>query len=226
MADDTLARVHDRQHGSPRFHPPEANDAARTSSESCRSLVPYGRTDGCLYVLDWYDRYHCYQDAPADPKGVDRGHGRLYRIVHSERPKPRYEDISKLTESELIAALADPNLFVRQRSQLELAERRIDPGSAMALELETLVNQVESLTTKLHAIWALSGSGGLRESFLLSLLDHANPEVRAWAVRLAGDLFPSDPSLVATLPIHSPTRSSAGSSGRTSSPLPASVKNS
>jgi putative membrane-bound dehydrogenase-like protein len=34
--------------------------------------------DGCLYVLDWYDRYHCYQDASADPKGVDRGHDRRY----------------------------------------------------------------------------------------------------------------------------------------------------
>ncbi len=30
--------------------------------------------DGCLYILDWYDRYHCYQDASADPAGVDRGH--------------------------------------------------------------------------------------------------------------------------------------------------------
>ncbi len=25
--------------------------------------------DGCLYVLDWYDRYHCYQDANRDPGG-------------------------------------------------------------------------------------------------------------------------------------------------------------
>ncbi len=25
--------------------------------------------DGCLYVLDWYDRYHCYQDARRDPAG-------------------------------------------------------------------------------------------------------------------------------------------------------------
>ncbi len=28
--------------------------------------------DGCLYVLDWYDRYHCYQDAQRDPAGIDR----------------------------------------------------------------------------------------------------------------------------------------------------------
>ena len=25
--------------------------------------------DGCLYILDWYDRYHCYQDAQRDPNG-------------------------------------------------------------------------------------------------------------------------------------------------------------
>ena len=23
--------------------------------------------DGSLYILDWYDRYHCYQDANRDP---------------------------------------------------------------------------------------------------------------------------------------------------------------
>ena len=25
--------------------------------------------DGCLYVMDWYDRYHCYQDANRDRRG-------------------------------------------------------------------------------------------------------------------------------------------------------------
>ena len=36
--------------------------------------------DGCLYILDWYDRYHCYQDANRDPAGIDRLKGRLYRV--------------------------------------------------------------------------------------------------------------------------------------------------
>src|SRR5262249_52584434 len=35
--------------------------------------------DGCIYILDWYDRYHCYQDANRDPQGIDRLKGRLYR---------------------------------------------------------------------------------------------------------------------------------------------------
>ena len=43
--------------------------------------------DGCLYVLDWYDRYHCYQDANRDPAGIDRLKGRLYRVRYRETPR-------------------------------------------------------------------------------------------------------------------------------------------
>ncbi len=39
--------------------------------------------DGCLYILDWYDRYHCYQDANRDPAGIDRLKGRLYRVRYN-----------------------------------------------------------------------------------------------------------------------------------------------
>ena len=43
--------------------------------------------DGCLYVLDWYDRYHCYQDANRDPQGIDRLKGRLYRVRYEDTPR-------------------------------------------------------------------------------------------------------------------------------------------
>lgn len=78
--------------------------------------------DGCLYILDWYDRYHCYQDANADPKGVDRGHGRLYRVVYEKRPEIEYADLSKLDHSQLIDLLVHPNIFYRQRASVILAE--------------------------------------------------------------------------------------------------------
>ncbi|MFM8573824.1 MAG: PVC-type heme-binding CxxCH protein [Pirellula sp.] len=152
--------------------------------------------DGCLYVLDWYDRYHCYQDASADPKGVDRGHGRLYRIVHSKRPEIRHKDISKLSELELISALSDPNLFVRQRSQLEISERGLTKDSAGAIELQKLVLETTSAKSQMHAIWALAGSGALSEAFLDRLLSHSNSEVRAWAVRLTADQYPKNETLV------------------------------
>ncbi len=152
--------------------------------------------DGCLYILDWYDRYHCYQDASADPKGVDRGHGRLYRIVYDKRPKQRYQDISKLDDQALITALSDNNLFVRQRAQLEFAERGLKADSASAKELQKLSIESGSLKNSMHALWALAASGALSETHLETLLTHLNPEVRAWAVRLTGDQFPGNQTLL------------------------------
>ena len=48
--------------------------------------------DGCMYILDWYDRYHCYQDASRDPAGIDRMHGRLYRVVYKDyKPAGKFD---------------------------------------------------------------------------------------------------------------------------------------
>lgn len=143
--------------------------------------------DGCLYVLDWYDRYHCYQDAQADPQGIDRGNGRLYRIVYNQRPKVKYEDIHQLTNAELVAALKDENIFVRQRAQLELAERGAVNKPEISKALEQAVFGNDPLKFRMHALWALAGSGNLPASLLQRLLESREPEMRAWGVRLAGD---------------------------------------
>lgn len=151
--------------------------------------------DGCLYVLDWYDRYHCYQDASADPQGVDRGHGRLYRIVYKDRPRPRHADVSQLNDQELIHALNDNNIFVRQRAQLELSERQIHKHETWNAHLESIALSEERLTYRMHAIWALAGSGLMRPVFLQQLAESASPEVRAWGIRLIGDHHPDHKEL-------------------------------
>ncbi|MBI1831268.1 MAG: hypothetical protein HYR84_07460, partial [Planctomycetes bacterium] len=51
--------------------------------------------DGCMYILDWYDRYHCYQDANRDPAGIDRVNGRLYRVVYKDYKPAGTVDLSK-----------------------------------------------------------------------------------------------------------------------------------
>jgi len=144
--------------------------------------------DGCMVVLDWYDRYHCYQDANADPKGIDRGHGRLYRIVHENRPKPKVNDFSKLSNLELESLLSDENIFNRQRSQLQLQERRVltkDPECAKRLQ-SLVLNSESPMKYRMHALWSLIGSGTLPTDFLNQLLDSSSPELRSWGVRTVG----------------------------------------
>lgn len=157
--------------------------------------------DGCMYVLDWYDRYHCYQDANADPAGVDRGHGRLYRIVHDKRPSAKVKDFDKLSNEELAALLADENIFNRQRAQLKLQERRILAKDVeIATKLEAIVLNTESpLKHRMHALWALTGSGQLSVESMNKLLDQSSPEIRAWGVRIAGRQNSRDVSVLERL---------------------------
>ena len=152
--------------------------------------------DGCMYVLDWYDRYHCYQDANADPNGVDRGHGRLYRIVHDRRPKQKVSDFEKLTNLELAALLADDNIFNRQRAQLKLQERKImTTDSVVVSQLESVVLGSDSTAKhRMHALWSLSGSGNLSAKLLNKLMDHSMPELRTWGIRIAGNQNERDPA--------------------------------
>jgi hypothetical protein len=72
--------------------------------------------DGCVWLMDWYDRYPCYQNANADPSGVDREYGRIWRVVYvgnipgaivQSRPEVGM-DLSRLNTTELVKTLEHP----------------------------------------------------------------------------------------------------------------------
>lgn len=141
--------------------------------------------DGSLYVLDWYDRYHCYQDANRDPKGIDRGHGRLYRVRYKGTPRAKPFDLSKESDSRLIERLADRNVYYRDMAQRILMHRR---SPAAASELSRIAREGgSSPKQRMHAMWALVGMNALNEELHLALLGDKNDVVRAWAVRAAGN---------------------------------------
>ncbi len=156
--------------------------------------------DGSLYVLDWYDRYHCYQDANADPKGVDRLKGRLYRVRYKDTPRVKDFDLSRESDNDLAGRIGEGNDFIRHTAQRLLSERLLDDPSnrelVRKLEDIALANEIKR-TQRLHAMWALAGGGYRDEGYLLALLREKDPTMRAWAVRTIGDT-PSLPQDVLT----------------------------
>jgi glucose/arabinose dehydrogenase len=141
--------------------------------------------DGCLYVLDWYDRFHCYQDARAHPDKVDRGHGRLYRVRYKGTKRAKPFDLTKESGNDLIARLHSPNLFYRSLAQRVLVERS---DGATNKKLEALVlNNETSHKTRMHALWSLVGQGKLDAEFHDKLITSADASLRAWGVRAAGN---------------------------------------
>jgi putative membrane-bound dehydrogenase-like protein len=149
--------------------------------------------DGCLYVLDWYDRYHCYQDANRDPAGIDRERGRLYRIRYKDAPRASRFDLNKETDDQLIERLHNPNIYFRDTAQRLLIERS---SPALRTKLQAIVlNEKETRKARMHALWAVIGSGPLDAEFHKKLLAHSDPSLRAWAVRAAGNAGKVDDEL-------------------------------
>ncbi len=148
--------------------------------------------DGLLYVLDWYDRYHCYQDAQRDPAGIDRLNGRLYRVRYKTSAPATTFDLGAESDDRLIDRLGDANIFYRETAQRLLTERLLQPPAkdrqATADKLADLVIQVgASRKARLHALWTLVSAGPLPGRLLLRLADDDDPTFRAWAVRAAGN---------------------------------------
>ena len=148
--------------------------------------------DGAVWIMDWYDRYPCYQNANADPAGVDREHGRIWRVVHTGtqpgKPVPsrpsRDMNLARLGTPELVELLRHRNVWQRRTAQRVLSERR-DPAARDALV--RLFENDGPPDTRLAAYWTLFSSGMLDEETLLRAVGDRDEGLRLWAARFIGE---------------------------------------
>lgn len=141
--------------------------------------------DGCLWILDWYDRYHCYQDARRDSEGLDRLKGRLYRVRHEQSPKPSPFDLNQESDDQLMERLRSENVFFRESAQRILAERNNAATNERLLKLA--LNPDERIRTRLHSFWTRISAAPLNDAELETVLKVNDPDLRSWAVRTAGN---------------------------------------
>ncbi len=147
--------------------------------------------DGSLYILDWYDRYHCYQDANADPEGIERERGRLYRVRYRNTPHAQPFDLSTASDRKLIELLLNGgNEYVRATAQRLLAERLHDqpkPDTITALEQAITSSDKTGRDQKLRALWTLASGEQCSASLLDAVLARQDPILKSWGVRLAAE---------------------------------------
>ena len=139
--------------------------------------------DGCLYVLDWYDQYHCYQDANRDPAGIERGKGRLYRVRYTKTPRPAATNLETESDTQLIARLGSGNGYLRETARRLLAEHN-RPDTADTLR-KLVVDSAAPSQARRQALWALQGMTPDRaeSTWILKLTASDSCWLRAWGIR-------------------------------------------
>ncbi|MEO7651739.1 MAG: c-type cytochrome, partial [Bryobacteraceae bacterium] len=108
----------------------------------------------------------------------------IYRITRSDNAPslPRGIQLSKAPDAELVARLADPNIWWRRTAQRLLVDRR---AVGMVPGLSRMAGQNASPVGRLHALWTLEGLGKLEPILIEQALRDTSPGVRENAVRLA-----------------------------------------
>jgi putative membrane-bound dehydrogenase-like protein len=151
--------------------------------------------DGCLYIVDWYDRYHCYQDANRDPAGIDRLKGRIYRVRYKDTSRAGKFDLAKESDEQLIKRLYSPNVYYREIAQRLLTQRLTERKDTKQLRSALgLFSRPFSEANKiprqarLHSLWAVISAAELDADENETLVrEPSDPALLAWAIRAAGN---------------------------------------
>ncbi len=140
--------------------------------------------DGAMYVADWIDGWDT------------KDHGRIWRLDVGEgsnsaerldTEKHLKSDITRYSTSDLSDLLRHADMRVRQKAQLELAQR----GSDGLAVFEANIRQTDHQLARVHAIWGISQFARKDIShgrLLVPLLQDSDPEIRAQAAKWLGDV--------------------------------------
>ncbi|NDC54247.1 MAG: glycosyl hydrolase, partial [Planctomycetia bacterium] len=165
--------------------------------------------DGQMWVIDWYNFIVQHNPTPAGFETGKRGayvtplrdktHGRIWRVVHGTSPSIGRKSLAGASPDELVAALADDNMFWRERAQRKLVERAAGRPDGGRDVLPALIRLVENPSVDaiglnpgaIHAIWTLEQLGALDGSTTDSLalarvqsaLAHPSAGVRMNAIK-------------------------------------------
>jgi putative membrane-bound dehydrogenase-like protein len=133
--------------------------------------------DGFLWIMDWCDKYPCYQNAKANPEGVDRDRGRIWRVVvqtdQSKAARSQTDlDLKKLSTADLVKTLEHPNNWMRRMARRMLVEKSDPAGEAM---LKDAMFSAANPRTRVEALWSLHCSEA-EDSLLSWILPHLENE--------------------------------------------------
>lgn len=137
--------------------------------------------DGALYVADWYDgQVNHFRNHEGQ---IDRSNGRIYRIRAADAKPGRVVNLENQSTKELIQLLVTGNTWQRQTAMRLLGDWR----DTRAIPRLRRLLQESTGQPALEYLWALAMVGGLNDASALAALEHDDPYVRLWTVRLLGD---------------------------------------
>jgi putative heme-binding domain-containing protein len=148
--------------------------------------------DGALYIADFYNRIIGHYEVPLTHPQRDRERGRIWRVTYTGEgagSAKASRDLSTADKSQLVAALASPNITVRTQATHQLVERI---GVAAFPLMKGMFGRDaktddNSANSRTHALWVFERLGGLDASLIADAAHDPSPVVRTHLARALGN---------------------------------------
>ncbi len=158
--------------------------------------VHYG-PDGCLYVVDWYNKIISHNEVPRTDPGRDKTHGRIWRVRHESQTATAVVDVAKLPNEQLAAHLAAESTWEARAAWHQIVDRKlVDVAPALAAIVR---DATKSVRVRLLALWSLEGIGHARDAVDATTLGDAEPALRRELTRAFGASSPANAELATLL---------------------------
>ncbi|OYW73521.1 MAG: hypothetical protein B7Z37_21205 [Verrucomicrobia bacterium 12-59-8] len=161
-------------------------DFLRANNGWFRPVSTQTGPDGFLWIMDWCDKYPCYQNAKANPEGVDRERGRIWRVVTTNSKSNATRDhtdlnLKKLAPPDLVKSLEHPNNWMQRMARRMLFERNRSESAGSLLQ--KLLAKLPSPSTSNDASLLLKSYGMLTEPLVSRLAASPDSQHRIIAAR-------------------------------------------
>lgn len=167
----------------------EMPELIKTNHPAFRPVDVKMGPDGAIYIADWYNPIIQHGEVDFRDPRRDKVHGRIWRLTAKGRPLVPKPQLVDATIDQLLDHLRAPEQWTRQQARRVLKERGaqavLPPLAEWVARLDA--SNPDHEQCRLEAAWVFASFGALRGSGVANLLQAADANVRAAAVRLLAD---------------------------------------
>ncbi len=156
-----------------------------TDDKNFRPIAAHFGPDGCLYVVDWYNKIISHNEVARAHPDRDKTSGRIWRIRHKDQAVAPRVDLAKLNGKGLLGLIGGANARTAAMAMHEIVDRK---ETKLVPNLKTILNDAKSTDAKrLGALWALEGLNAVNSGLLVELSKFPQANFRHEAARIAGE---------------------------------------
>jgi putative heme-binding domain-containing protein len=158
-------------------------DLLTSGDKSFRPVAIQFGPDGCLYVVDWYNKIISHNEVPRNHPDRDRVRGRIWRIRHASQAVAAPVVVANVPTDELPAHLGAQNARIADLAWQEIVDR--DAKSLVPKLRAIALDATAPAAARTGALWALEGLGAAAAPQLEKLAADPDPDLRHEAIRVA-----------------------------------------